>query len=466
MAAPRSAPQYTALPLDEDGGEPNAGAEPSWLSLRAVLHSPRVRTAAVSIFFFAGFLAWVGTGGMQPLSAYVGRLHQTKDELAAQSSTSIDDMDIDSFIPVDGGAADSQAGIAALPQDVDATDAIPPPPPVPPPALDAAAPDAAADATVGLPVAGDQVPPASAVIEALPQQGVETLVNGHRASEEKTCGGELDFMGFGRVSLVNAAYNIAHQRAGYAEGDGYVWPHMSARTYFATSCSGDGEPFLSQEYAAVHFLGRSLRYTVDLSGAGCGCNAALYLTSMHQNADPSECGDFYCDANEVCGVRCAEVDIQEANTRSWLTTLHTPDDNVGFGGGYGADRTTWNDTEYGPGAICVDTRMPFSVTASFPVDVWGILVALEVTLTQPGKPCSVTTRIDGYQPFGARRNGLVELTEALRAGMTPIISYWGMGEDLSWMDGRGPTGLGPCDDGPMRIASCADLVKFSDFVLM
>ena len=62
------------------------------------------------------------------------------------------------------------------------------------------------------------------------------------------------------------------------------------------------------EYSAWELLGRELSFTIDLSAAECGCNAAVYLVSMHANVEPGSCGgDFYCDDSSVCGVHCAEM---------------------------------------------------------------------------------------------------------------------------------------------------------------
>jgi hypothetical protein len=231
---------------------------------------------------------------------------------------------------------------------------------------------------------------------------------------------------------------------------------MDSRAYFALNCTAGS--YDHKQYVAMDLLGKSLSYSVDLSGAGCGCNAAFYLTSMAQNKNPSECSDFYCDANNVCGESCAEIDIQEANMFAWHSTLHSATDRGGLGGGYGGGDSwngprDWGSAEYGRGAKCVDTSKPFQVMASFPVDGQGVLAAMEVTLYQHGKTCNVSTRTDGYP-------GVQELTEALTAGMTPILSYWSA-NDMLWMDGAGTDGQGPCqvDD----VDACGESVHFYDF---
>ena len=75
-----------------------------------------------------------------------------------------------------------------------------------------------------------------------------------------------------------------------------------------------------------NLLGGSIEFDVDLSSAGCSCNAALYLVSMPgRNPDGSPRkgpGDYYCDGNNVGGSYCPEFDIMEANTYAFQATPH------------------------------------------------------------------------------------------------------------------------------------------------
>jgi hypothetical protein len=230
------------------------------------------------------------------------------------------------------------------------------------------------------------------------------------------------------------------------------------RAYLATSCE-DGA-YDHAEYAALPLLDKTFSYTVDLSAAGCGCNAALYLVSMAQNTEPSTCDDYYCDANAVCGVRCSEIDIQEGNAYSWHTTAHVAADGDGVGGGYGGGGDGWSGprdftaAEYSPGGSLIDTSRPFGVNTSFPTSSGGDLAAIKTTLAQDGR--AIDMSIDAYSYSGA--NGFDALTASLAAGMTPVVSYW-CSTDMLWMDGTGQDGLGPCAvDTP---ADCGDSVTFS-----
>jgi len=242
---------------------------------------------------------------------------------------------------------------------------------------------------------------------------------------------------------------------------------MKGRTYFAESCNP--QQYNNNDYLNLQLLGRTIRYTVDLSAAKCGCNAALYLTSMRQHSDESMCYDHYCDASSVCSGTCAEVDLQEANNKAWFSTLHMSGDSQGKGGGYGFGRKDWNTTTYGPGARCVDTNRPFQVAISFPVDGQGILDAMEVRLTQGGSSCpeGVFSRTPADQYGFGDRQGKFEVSEALANGMTPIISYWSQpgADGMGWMDGPGPDPQvpGPCQ--ATEIEQCGEAVVFSDFAV-
>ena len=94
--------------------------------------------------------------------------------------------------------------------------------------------------------------------------------------------------------------------------DGRATSRNGARVYLADGCGGgaegDYDDYAAVRYAAVPLLGQTLSVSVDLSGVECGCNGALYLVSMAGASRPGHCGgDFYCDANSVCGVECVEI---------------------------------------------------------------------------------------------------------------------------------------------------------------
>lgn len=231
---------------------------------------------------------------------------------------------------------------------------------------------------------------------------------------------------------------------------------MKGRGYFADTC--DAGVYANNNYLALQLLGRRMRYSVDLSGVGCGCNAAMYLVSMKQNTDPCSGGDYYCDANVVCGVACAEIDIQEANMHAWHSTLHAASDKDGVAAGLGGGGWSWNGprdwstTDYGQGGRCVDTNAPFDVSVSFHATS-DQLASMQVELSQAGKPCTLSTKIDGYA-------SMQEMTQALKDGMTPVVSYWA-NEDMLWMDGQGSDGQGACSG--VEGAQCKEQVTFSNF---
>jgi hypothetical protein len=239
-----------------------------------------------------------------------------------------------------------------------------------------------------------------------------------------------------------------------------------ARIYFAESCSPG--PYDNNEYLSMFLLGKRMSWTVDLNGAGCGCNAGFYLASMRQNTAPSSCGDYYCDAHAVCGVACHEIDLQEANTHAWFSTLHASAPiAMGYGGDIGKpDYRDFGRDQYGPGSWCIDTNRPFRVVVSFHTMDSDVLKAMELYISQEGSDCEIaktlTEHPSQHHPNADGHDAFAELTDALRAGMTPVISYWA-DDSMAWMDGPGKDGEGPCEKGADDEEACPDTVKLYDF---
>ena len=183
---------------------------------------------------------------------------------------------------------------------------------------------------------------------------------------------------------------------------------------------------------------------MDISTAGCGCNGAFYAVAMpgiaaNGSYAPGGSGDFYCDANDVGGSWCTEIDLIEANTAAMAATPHacaSPDasGHVAKCDGGGCSLGTKNNgTLFGPGAgFAIDTRRPFAVVTSFPIDAQGHLAAVDTRVEQ-----GQASFLLSHTPAGCGTHWSDTLTAPLAAGMVPVFSLWGdtkSGSDMTWLD--------------------------------
>lgn len=280
---------------------------------------------------------------------------------------------------------------------------------------------------------------------------------------DEMCRGQVDVAGYGNFSVVNALMSTPSQEAAPAvvEGRWAIVAPMNSRVYLADSCRADMQEVHSK-YLHLKLLGRTLRYKVDVSGLGCGCDALVQLLPLRQNPWESLCHDYYCSASKICGVPCTEIQVQSANQYSWVTSIHTHDDVAGATGGYSGGTSwvgdrDWNGSHYGPGSECIDTSWPFEVAVSFPTASNGRLKYVKVQLSQGN--CVVHAKLDQYTFRG--RDGLAEISAVLKAGVTPVISYWKSNKML-WLDGPGLDGQGPCiQDAPQACPGSARIFGFA-----
>jgi len=238
------------------------------------------------------------------------------------------------------------------------------------------------------------------------------------------CLGQMDVAGYGRVSLVKAGMNTPSQpesAPAWVSDCKVLHMPMTSRTYFAQACDIDYTPelFGPKLYSNFMLLGKKFSYSVDLSMADCGCILAMYLVPMHANSNPGLCGgDYYCDANEVCGVSCAEIDIMEASKNVFRSTSHAATDRGGLGAGLGPNINGLRWDDYHPGSACIDTNAIFSVSVIF--QHGDVMV---IKLSQGDKAC--------MPEFSVVYPGQ---DQALSQGMTPVLSYW-TDPGTSWFDG-------------------------------
>lgn len=270
-----------------------------------------------------------------------------------------------------------------------------------------------------------------------------------KTAPKSKCLGSLRVAGYGNgtAQLLLAGSNLPGDAAGAVEviGDGKgIRVHMSGRAYFGASCT-EGETYDPREYSSMDLLGRTLSFTVDLSGAECGCVAAMYMTPLVQSHDRGKCGsDYYCDANSVCGVRCGEMDVMEANTHAFHTTAHAEKDAWGHGKGLGGkwEKPSLKTSDYGPGSKHkINTEKPFQVS----MELNGGGTEIKTKMQQGDHKLELKFSYKGLQT-------------AFKY-MAPIVSYWSKpaSGDLKWFDGS------VCKkDQPSK---CSGSVEFSNFAI-
>lgn len=225
--------------------------------------------------------------------------------------------------------------------------------------------------------------------------------------------------------------------------------HIHAGRDLATESPGLGP----DNFYGVNLLGGSISYDVDLSAAGCSCNAALYLISMpgkDQGGSPSggDGGDYYCDANKVNGQWCPEFDIMEANQFAWHSTPHKCDSPTDKGHYWNCDRggSCFQKASdklrgiYGPGGNHeINTQKEFHVKFT-----WDHDANFRVEMSQNGKTHSMSSD-------GGCYSYLQQIKGDLSRNMALAVSSWGGPySDMSWLDGDTGCG-GDCNNSPTLV---------------
>lgn len=157
---------------------------------------------------------------------------------------------------------------------------------------------------------------------------------------------------------------------------------------------------------------------------------------------PSSGGDGYCDANDVGGSWCFEMDVMEANTAAVAVTPHTcsaPNaagqyEKCDKGGCSANSRKAAPPNSFGPGsAFTIDTLQPFRVATSW-IASGGNLTRIVSEFSQGAASTFSMTHTDALCGSGYLSN----MSTALAAGMVPALSVWGdteSGSDMTWCVG-------------------------------
>ena len=257
-------------------------------------------------------------------------------------------------------------------------------------------------------------------------------------------------------------YIMAPWGGGVFASGAMVGVKWNNRAYFTSKCQDNFDPTV---FKPLYLLDKTLNMTVDVSTINCGCDASLYLVAMpaynqYGKPDPTRCNDYYCDANEVCGIFCPEMDIMEANREALAITPHRCDAPQGGyynscdTGGCGQNLKAFGHHAYGYGnEYQINTRYPFNVSISFQTK--GGYLHKIVTKVSQNIHCVIVT----HDNASCGKGYLESMTGAFANGLVLTTSHWSgdAGSDMSWLD------VPPCnpDEGCNR----GGTAYFSDLAL-
>ena len=204
------------------------------------------------------------------------------------------------------------------------------------------------------------------------------------------------------------------------------------RVYLGDSSSGS---ITTNSFYMIPLLGKKFTFDVDLSDVGCNCNGALYAVSMpaynsDQRPEPGKDGSYYCDANQVGGTYCPEMDIFEANKFAMASTAHTcqyqPPHYYSSCDRGGCGQNVLNVGSFGPGKR-IDTNKPFTLAVSFIVGGNGRLSTVTNEFTQRGQSIR----------FDACNSDYLQWMGMSLPGIVMTMSLWGTDNGgMSWLDGK------------------------------
>nr|BAF57462.1 putative glycosyl hydrolase family7 [uncultured symbiotic protist of Cryptocercus punctulatus] len=202
-----------------------------------------------------------------------------------------------------------------------------------------------------------------------------------------------------------------------------------------------------QNYELFNFVNKEIAYDIDISQIPCGVNAAFYTVEMPKNGGTTgaAAGGGYCDGNYVDGEGCFEMDIQEANNKAMVYTMHTCQNtgvqaSNGQCDGNGCGINTYRDNDKQFWGTTVNTAQKMTVVTQF-LGSGTAVTQIKRLYVQNGKviqsPGSITDSGCGNSGW----HTLAHLGESFTKGHVLVFSLWDS-NGMSWLDSgnNGPCG--------------------------